>query len=68
MYQYLSHLAGLSVKLQSTTLDILQAFQEVDDIKHFYKRIRENIQDGFIKIYDQSERLGTAVNVQPSKP
>ena len=68
IYQYLSHLAGISVKLQSTTLDILQAFQEVDKVKHFYKRTRESIQEGFIKIYEQAERLGTAVNVQPSKP
>ena len=68
IYQYLSHLAGISVKLQSTTLDILQAFQEVDKVKHFYKRTGESIQEGFIKIYEQAERLGTAVNVQPSKP
>ena len=65
IYQYLSHLAGISVKLQSTTLDILQ---EVDQVKHFYKRTRESIQEGFINIYEQAERLGTAVNVQPSKP
>jgi hypothetical protein len=68
IYQYLSHLAGISVKLQSTTLDILQAFQEVDELKNFYKRTRESIQDDFIKIYEQAERLGAAVNVEPSKP
>ena len=68
IYQYLSHLAGISAKLQNTTLDILQAFQEVDKVKHFYKRTGESIQEGFIKIYEQAERLGTAVNVQSSKP
>lgn len=68
IYQYLSHLAGISVKLQSSTLDILQAFQEVDEIKHFYKKIRETIQEDFIKIYKQAERMGAAVNVEPSKP
>ena len=40
----------------------------VDKVKHFYKRTRESIQEVFIKIYEQAERLGTAVNVQPSKP
>ena len=47
---------------------MLQAFQEVDEVKHFYKRTRESIQEGFIKIYEQAERMVTAVNVQPSKP
>lgn len=68
IYHYLSHLAGISVKLQSSTLDILQAYQEVDEVKQFYKRIRENLQQGFTKIYEQAERMGAAVNVQPSKP
>ena len=41
-YQYLSHLAGITFKLQSSTLDILQAFQLIDEVKRFYIFSTEN--------------------------
>ena len=30
--------------------------------------MRKNIEEEFHKVYQQSERMATAVNVQPSKP
>ena len=40
VYQFLSHLSGITIKLQSSTIDIIAAFQQVDEIKTFYKEIR----------------------------
>ena len=68
IYQYLSHLAGITVKLQSSTLDILQAFQQIDEVKRFYRKLRDTIQENFSKVYQQAERMGVSVNVEPSKP
>ena len=41
IYQFLSHLAGITIKLQSTTLDIIKAHDEIENIS-FYKSIRDN--------------------------
>ena len=67
IYQYLSHLAGITVKLQSSTLDILEAYQQIEEVKRFYTGIRNDIQADFNQVYKQSERMATAVNVEPSK-
>lgn len=68
MYQFLSHLSGITVKLQSRSLDIIKAHQEVDDIKSFYKSLRKNIKSEFRKVYQQAERMSASVKVVPSKP
>ena len=65
IYQYLSHLAGITVKLQSSTLE---AFQQIDEVKRFYRKLRDTIQENFSKVYQQAERMGVSVNVEPSKP
>lgn len=67
-YHFLSHLSGITIKLQSTTIDIIDAYQQIEEIKAFYSEIRKNIGEEFHKVYEQSERMATAVNVQPSKP
>ncbi len=67
-YQFLSHLAGITVKLQSRTLDIVEAYRQIDEVKLFYKEIRRNVDVEFHKVYAQSERMGAAVNVEPCKP
>ena len=67
-YQFLSHLSGITVKLQSSTLDIIKAFQEIEEIKSFYKEIRKDVDVHFHKIYQQAERMAASIDVQPSKP
>ena len=67
-YHFLSHLTGITVKLQSTTIDIIDAYQQIDEIKSFYKEVRKNITDEFHKVYQQSKRMAATVNVEPSKP
>ena len=64
-YHFLSHLSGITVKSQSTTIDNIDAYQQIDE---FYQEIRKNIADKFPKIYLQSERMPATVNVQSSRP
>ena len=68
VYQLLSHLEGITVKLQSTSLDIIQAFHLVEEVKVVYKDLREIADRDFSKIYDHSLRDAEKVEVQPAKP
>lgn len=68
VYQYLSHLEGITVKLQSTSLEIVQAFHMIEDLKKLYRHLRESVEIDFSKIYDQAIRIADKVDVQPSKP
>ena len=56
------------MKLQSTSLDIINAFTQINDVTSYYKTIRNNISQEFQKIYQQAERMGAVINVEPSKP
>ena len=50
-YHFLSHLCGITVKLQSSTIDIIDAYQQIiDEIKTFYTEIREKTMDEFHKV------------------
>ena len=67
-YQLLSHLSGITVKLQSTTVDIVDAYQKIDEVKGYYREIRKNIDTQFHVIYEQAERMANAVNTNISRP
>ena len=49
-------------------MDILQAYQQIEEVKRFYKGLREDIQTGFNQVYKQSERMAAAVDIEPAKP
>ncbi|KAL0162330.1 hypothetical protein M9458_041726 [Cirrhinus mrigala] len=66
IYQLLSHLTGITVKLQRTSVDIVEAFGMVDEVKNIYKELRETIEDDFNQIYEQAIRMAAQVNVQPT--
>ncbi|KAL7841276.1 hypothetical protein SRHO_G00249670 [Serrasalmus rhombeus] len=68
VYQVLSHLTGITVKLQSTSLDIIEAFSMVDEVKSVYKELHENIIDDFNQIYEQAVRMAAQVNMEPTQP
>lgn len=36
-YQLLSYLSGITVKLQSATVDIVDAYQKIDEVQGYYK-------------------------------
>ena len=67
-YQLLSHLSGITVKLQNTTVDIVDAYQKIDEVKGYYREIRKNIDTQFHVIYEQAERMANAVNTNISRP
>jgi len=50
VYQYLSHLAGITVKLPKRTLDIIESHEEIEGIAKSYRLTRENVTSGFAKI------------------
>ena len=67
-YQYLSHLSGVTIQLQSSTLDIIEAHGMIKSIKDVYQRERENMEVGFKAIYDHAVRMADQVGVFPSMP
>ncbi|XP_051528113.1 52 kDa repressor of the inhibitor of the protein kinase-like [Myxocyprinus asiaticus] len=66
IFQVLSHLTGITVKLQRTSVDIIETFSMVDEVKNIYKEQRETIEDDFNQIYEQAIRMAAQVNVQPT--
>jgi len=62
VYQYLSHLAGITVKLQKRTLDIIEAHEEIKEITRTYRKERENVDSGFAKIFEHSQRIAEKVD------
>ena len=66
-YQFLSHLSGITVKLQSGTAGIMDAFMSIEEIKNVYAEIRTNVNAHFNKIFLQAKRMGDAVQVEPTK-
>ena len=68
VYQVLSHLAGIAIKLQSTSLDTVQAYRMVEDVKDTYKTLRESIETDFSTSYEQAFRMAAAVEVELAKP
>ena len=68
VYQYLSHLAGITVKLQKTTLDIVAAHEMVAEVADTYKEERRDIDEGFEKIFSHSIRMAEKVCSEVSMP
>lgn len=64
MYQYLAHLAGIPVKLQRATVDIVEAHDMITEVGSFYRKQREDCGTNFSHIYNQcismTEKVGTA--------
>ena len=54
VYQYLSHLSGITVKLQKATLDNVAAHEMVAEVTATYKEEQSDVDKGFEKIYQQS--------------
>lgn len=67
IYQYLSHLSGITIKLQKTALDIVEAHQMITEVTSMYQTERADVDSSFAPIYAQSvrmaEKIGTAVGM-----
>jgi len=68
IYQYLSHLAGITVKLQKCTLNITEAHEEIKDIAKTYRLARENVISGFAKIFEHSRRIAEKIDCPIQMP
>ena len=68
VYVYLSQLAGITVKPQGKTVDIIAAQQKASEVKADYASERENVDTGFECIYQQAVRMAEQVTTAPSKP
>ena len=68
VYQMLSHMSAITVKLQRSTIDILEAYANVDELVNLYKSQRDDIESVFSRIYNQCCRLAEKLDVQPSMP
>ena len=64
IYQYLSHLAGITVKLQRRTLDIVEAYEQIEEISKIFRDERLNIDSGFSKIYDHAIRIAEKIGTK----
>ncbi len=49
-YQYLSHLAGITVKLQRSALDIVEAHEKISEVARMYKVERNDVDSSFAPI------------------
>ena len=68
IYQYLSHLSGITIKLQCRAIDVYEAFEMIEDIRKVYKNERDNVDGGFQIIYDQAVRMADKVGCIVSAP
>ena len=68
VYEILSHLTGMTIKLEGFTIDILQAFNEVESAKEIYKLLKCEIKQQFYIIYEHAILMAEIVNVQPHIP
>ena len=67
IYQYLSHLSGITVKLQSKAVDIVKAHNMISEIVRTYNSKRANIESSFSQIYkvssDMAKNVGSTITM-----
>ena len=68
MYQYLSHLVGITVKLQKKALDIVEAHEMISEISKVYQDEQKMVDSSFAPIYTQSVRMAEKVGTVPGMP
>lgn len=67
-YQYLSHLQPITVKLQGRAIDIVEAYNMVQEIINFYISERNTVDKSYEDIYQEAVLMGKKINVEPSMP
>ena len=68
MYQYLSHMAGITVKPQAKAVDIIEAHSMIASTRNMYANERTEVVKNFQKIHDHAVRMAEKVGCSPSKP
>ena len=68
LYRLLHPLAMITKCLQGKAIDIAKAFNNIEAVKADFHAIRSGVVEEFSKIYDQAERLGALIGVEPLMP
>ena len=68
MYQYLAHLAGVTVKLLRASIDIVEAHEMIQEVASFYRKERQNCDVSVSHIYVQSESMSGKVGTYAEMP
>ena len=68
LYRLLHPLDGITQTLQGSSIDVVKAYNHVQSSIDDMKLLRENMDDEFKVIYQQSERMATKLGVEPAIP
>ena len=68
LYRLLHPLVGITQTLQGSSFDVVKAYNHVQSSIDDMKLLRENMDDEFKIIYQQSERMATKLSVEPAIP
>ena len=68
VYQYLSYIAGITVKLQQCALDIIKAHEEIKDIAKTYRLAKEIVSSRFAEIFEHSRRIAEKIDCPIQMP
>jgi len=68
LYDFLSHLAGVTVKLQGVSMDIIKAYDEIEEVKSTYRTLLDNVDQEFSETSKKAVEIAHEVNVEPSMP
>ena len=56
MRNIMSHMAGVTVKLQGQDMDVIEAYKEITQLKEVYAVMRKIAEDTFKDIFQDCER------------
>jgi hypothetical protein len=68
VYHTLSHLEGITIKLQGRANDIFHAHAMIEDVRKVYGDIREDIEIHFDRVYSVAVEMARSVDVDPVMP
>ena len=68
LYRLLHPLVGITQTLQESSIDVVKAYNHIQSSIDDMNLLRENMDDEFKNIYQQSERMVTKLSVEPAIP
>ena len=68
LYRLLHPLVGITQTLQGSSIDVVKAYNHIQSSIDDTKLLRENMDDEFKIIFQESERMATKLSVEPAIP
>ena len=65
-YELMTYIHSLTVSLQSSTLSIVEAYQEVSTVVETLEGVKLNVEEHHQRWYDEAVRVAATVNVEPA--